>query len=58
MAAIIDRGLCTGCGQCVDICPVEAISLGDDIIAVVDPELCVDCGQCIDACLVEAISLD
>jgi ferredoxin len=57
MAAIIDRNLCTGCGQCVDTCPVEAISLVDDI-AVVDPELCVDCGQCIDACPVEAISLD
>lgn len=58
MAAIIDRNLCTGCGQCVDMCPVEAISLGDDNIAVVDPELCVDCGQCIDECPVEAISLD
>ena len=57
MAAIIDRNLCTGCGQCVDTCPVEAISLVDDI-AVVDAELCVDCGQCIDACPVEAISLD
>lgn len=57
MAAIIDINLCTGCGQCVDTCPVEAISLVDDI-AVVDPELCVDCGQCIDACPVEAISLD
>lgn len=58
MAAIIDRNLCTGCGQCVDTCPVEAISLGDDAIAVVNADLCVDCGKCVDVCPVEAISLE
>lgn len=57
MAAIVDKNLCTGCGQCIDSCPVEAISMGSDDIAVVDPKLCVDCGQCVDVCPVEAISL-
>lgn len=58
MAAIVDKNLCTGCGQCIDSCPVEAISMGPDDIAVVDPVLCVDCGQCVDVCPVEAISLE
>ncbi|WP_319507766.1 4Fe-4S binding protein [uncultured Methanolobus sp.] len=58
MVAIINRELCTGCGQCVETCPVEAISLDGEDIAIVDSELCVDCGQCVDVCPVEAISLD
>lgn len=58
MVAIIDRKLCTGCGQCVETCPVEAISLDDEEIAIVDSELCVDCSQCVDVCPMEAISLD
>ncbi|WP_094228206.1 4Fe-4S binding protein [Methanolobus psychrotolerans] len=58
MVAIINRELCTGCGQCVETCPVEAISLDNEDIAIVDSELCVDCGQCVDVCPVEAISLD
>lgn len=29
MAAKVDTELCTGCGACVEVCPVEAISLRD-----------------------------
>ncbi|MFW5690576.1 MAG: 4Fe-4S binding protein [Planctomycetota bacterium] len=29
MAAKVNEELCTGCGACVEVCPVEAISLGD-----------------------------
>jgi ferredoxin len=45
---------CVACGSCVDECPVEAISEGDDIY-VIDPELCTDCGSCVDACPNDAI---
>jgi Fe-S-cluster-containing hydrogenase component 2 len=58
MVAIINRDLCTGCGQCVETCPVEAISLDDEEVAIVDSELCVDCSQCVDVCPMEAILLD
>ncbi|MBC7085646.1 MAG: 4Fe-4S binding protein [Methanomethylovorans sp.] len=58
MVVKIDRNLCTGCGQCVDTCPVEALSLDSDNIAIADADLCVDCGQCVDVCPVEALSLD
>ncbi|MFP4141425.1 MAG: 4Fe-4S binding protein, partial [Phycisphaerae bacterium] len=27
MAAKVNEELCTGCGACVEVCPVEAISL-------------------------------
>ncbi len=45
---------CVACGSCVDECPVEAISEGDDIY-VIDPELCTDCGSCVEVCPNDAI---
>ncbi|MCX5899348.1 MAG: 4Fe-4S binding protein [Proteobacteria bacterium] len=35
MAAKSDNAKCTGCGNCVEVCPVEAIALKDDK-AVID----------------------
>lgn len=57
MPAKVDADTCTGCESCVDSCPVEAISMEDDI-AVIDVDTCSDCGGCVDACPVEAISMD
>ena len=57
MAAVINKDTCTGCGACVDTCPVEAISMVDGK-ADVDAGACVDCGACVDECPVEAISLE
>lgn len=56
MAAQINLEQCTGCGQCVAICPVEAISL-ENKKAKVDADTCVDCGQCVDECPTKAISI-
>lgn len=56
MAAIIDGEKCTGCGDCISSCPLDAISMKDNK-AVVDDEACGDCGACVDACPVQAISM-
>jgi len=56
MAVTIDKEKCTGCGACVEVCPVEALKLVDDK-SVVDPDTCIDCGTCVDECPVEAITL-
>lgn len=55
MAAQVDKEKCTGCGLCIDVCPVEAIELDDDI-AKVDEDTCTDCGACVDECPNEAIT--
>lgn len=55
MAYFINPDECTSCGACVDECPVEAISEGDDYYTI-DAELCTDCGACVDVCPVECIS--
>jgi Fe-S-cluster-containing hydrogenase component 2 len=56
MAVQIDSKKCTGCGLCVDVCPVEAISM-ENKKAKVDADKCVDCGQCVEQCPSEAISM-
>jgi predicted Fe-Mo cluster-binding NifX family protein/Pyruvate/2-oxoacid:ferredoxin oxidoreductase delta subunit len=54
--ARVDAEKCTGCGLCVEVCPVEAIHLEGDV-AVVDPQTCTGCGTCVDECPNEAIAL-
>ncbi|MFA5809154.1 MAG: 4Fe-4S binding protein [Thermoleophilia bacterium] len=46
---------CLACGVCMDECPVEAISEGDDIF-IINPDECTDCGACSEVCPNEAIS--
>jgi len=55
MAVKIDEGKCTGCGSCVEACPVEALKVNDK--AKVDEDTCIDCGTCVDECPEKAIEL-
>ncbi len=51
----VDRSLCSGCGDCSDICQFNAIvSQGD--YAITFPELCHSCGGCTRVCPDEAIT--
>ena len=56
MAAEVDNNKCTGCGACVDICPVNAVKIKNEK-ALIDDKECVECGACINECPNEAISL-
>ena len=55
MKAIVDKEKCVACGECVEVCPVDAIDLVDDVAQVDDN--CTLCGLCVDACDYEAIGL-
>ena len=45
---------CVKCGACVDSCPVEAISEGEEKY-IIDADICVSCGACAGSCPTEAI---
>jgi ferredoxin len=61
----IARESCTGCGDCVTACPVEAMSLvsANDPRhpkkkqAAVDETMCLGCAVCVGACRTKALSL-
>jgi ferredoxin len=55
MPAVIDVEKCTACGNCAEVCPVDAITVDEK--AKVDADTCVDCGTCVDECPVDAISM-
>ena len=51
-----DTDECTGCGECVEVCPVDALALEDDLPAV-DEEWCIGCGVCATVCPNEAVKM-
>jgi ferredoxin len=48
--------LCTGCGTCVDNCPVSALSMVDSR-PVVDADTCIVCFCCQETCPEKAMQL-
>jgi heterodisulfide reductase subunit A len=59
--ASIDPVLCTGCGNCPQVCPTLAIHLEkrDGVLSLseVDELRCIGCGNCVVVCPVKAITL-
>jgi len=52
----IVRKKCVGCGDCVDHCSQNAISLVDEK-AIINPEKCIGCGECILICSTGAVQV-
>lgn len=50
----VNKDKCIGCGACVDMCPVQAITLVDGK-ASINPDICVSCGSCAGGCPENAI---
>ncbi|MCP4666950.1 MAG: hypothetical protein GY849_11340 [Deltaproteobacteria bacterium] len=50
-----DSELCAACETCVDRCPPEALTLGEDDVPEVDLDRCFGCAVCATGCPSEAI---
>ena len=55
---IIDAARCTGCADCIQICPIGLITPGPHGKPLIDYARCVDCMVCADACEEHAIKPD
>lgn len=53
----VDEGKCVGCGECVDVCPVEVYELQDGKSVPVNADECVGCESCIEVCEENAITV-
>ncbi|MCD6585941.1 MAG: 4Fe-4S binding protein [Desulfobacteraceae bacterium] len=54
----VDSEKCIGCGECVDVCPVEVYELQDEKSVPVNAEECVGCESCIEVCEQDAITVE
>jgi|GEM_PF-2113092 len=54
---VLSPDTCTGCGECEDRCPVDAITM-DGGKPLVSPETCLGCGHCADVCTTDSMVLE
>jgi electron transfer flavoprotein alpha subunit len=55
MSVIIEIEKCTGCGQCLEVCPFGVLEIAADKVAL--KEGCTLCGACVEVCEYGALSL-
>ncbi len=55
---MVDKNKCIGCGTCVGMCPVGAISFDENGKAKIDKDKCIKCHTCEGVCPVGAIEID
>ena len=55
---MIDTDKSTGCGECVDVCPVEVYELQDGKSVPVNAEECLGCESCVEVCEASAVTVE
>lgn len=50
----VQKNLCTGCGDCIEYCPVDAIEEKNEK-AVIIISKCINCKLCVTSCTNDAI---
>ncbi len=51
----VDAASCNSCGECIQVCPYDAIDFGEDGKAFIDQTKCTQCGECVEVCPKDAI---
>ena len=51
----VDEEKCTGCEECVSVCPVDVFEMKDEKSVPVNAEECIGCESCVEVCEQDAI---
>ena len=54
----VDTDKCVGCGECVDVCPVEVYQMKDGKSDPVNADECLGCESCVEVCESNAITVE
>lgn len=54
----VDSEKCVGCGECVDVCPVEVYKLEDGKSTPENADECLGCESCVEVCESSAITVE
>ncbi|MGI6552591.1 MAG: 4Fe-4S dicluster domain-containing protein [Bacillota bacterium] len=52
----VNPDTCTGCGDCVEVCPADILEVVDGVVEVVGDD-CMGCESCVEACSTGSISI-
>jgi NAD-dependent dihydropyrimidine dehydrogenase PreA subunit len=53
----LNRGECTGCGRCIEVCPRRVLNLQERKAEIINRDQCIECGACQRNCAFNAISV-
>ncbi|VBB42670.1 Ferredoxin-3 [uncultured Desulfatiglans sp.] len=53
----VDAEKCVGCGECVEVCPVDVYEIIDEKSVPVNEDECLGCESCVEVCEHEAITV-
>jgi NAD-dependent dihydropyrimidine dehydrogenase PreA subunit len=51
----LEEALCTGCRECIEVCPHACFEMRDGKAAIADRGSCMECGACMMNCAAGAI---
>ncbi|HJZ90015.1 MAG TPA: 4Fe-4S dicluster domain-containing protein [Gemmataceae bacterium] len=55
---VLDETRCTGCGDCVAVCPVDCLAMAVAVPWLIRPGACVSCAACVAICPADALRLE
>ncbi len=54
---VLNETLCTGCGDCVQVCPTDCLAMAGPLPWLPRPGDCISCALCVHVCPAGALAL-